>query len=305
MKDKIITVFGGTGFIGKYVIADLAKAGYTIRLVTRSLERAKDLRTGAFVGQVVPVVADLTKQADYNEIVRNSYAVVNLVGILFESGKQKFQTLQTEFADKVSKAAKAEGVQKFVHISAIVDPESKSKYAQSKITGEKAVATNFPEAIILKPSVVFGPEDNFFNKFASMATFSPFLPLIGGGNTKFQPVYVGDVAKAVLNVIESPTIKAGAYQLGGPEVSSFKDILQGILRYTNRKRCLLNIPFCVAKLIAIPAPSSILTADQVTLLQSDNVVTSKGRTLAELGVEATSVDSVIPRYLARYRKKAV
>lgn len=303
MKNKIVTVFGGTGFIGKYVLDELIQAGFTIRLVTRSLERAKQARTGANVGQVVPVIADLTKDSDYAAIVKDSYAVVNLVGILFESGKQKFSALQAKAAGKIAQAAKAAGVEKFVHISAIVDPESPSKYAKSKIAGEKAVETYFPEAVILKPSVVFGAEDNFFNKFAQMATLSPFLPLIGGGKTRFQPVYVGDVAKAVLNAIESPKIKAGVYQLGGPETLTFKEILQRILKITNRKACLLNIPFCAAKLIAIPAPSSVLTADQVTLLQSDNVVTSKGKTLAELGVEATTIDSIATQYLERFSKK--
>lgn len=305
MNNRIITIFGATGFIGKYVCEELVKAGYTIRVVSRSLERAKLLRTGAFVGQIVPVAGDINRPEDFPKLLEGSYGVVNLVGLLYESGKQKFKKTHEENAAKLAKAAKAWGAAKYVHISAIVDENSKAKYAQTKIAGEQAVLAAFPEAIILKPSVVFGAEDNFFNKFARMAVFSPFLPLIGGGRTKFQPVYVGDVAKAVLSSIDNPNVKGGTYQLAGPQTFTFKELLQLIGTYTNRSPMFLNLPFPIAKTMAIFTPSFILTADQVELLKSDNIASGRSKGLKELGIQASGVDAVVPEYLRRYRKKSL
>lgn len=298
MQNKIVTVFGGTGFIGKYVVAELVKAGYTVRVITRSLERAKNLKTGAYVGQVAPIIGDLTKPENFAELIKNSYAVINLVGLLYEKGgNQKFNLIHSQNVEKLAKAAKNMGVEKFVHISAIVPEDSKSKYAKTKLAGEKALQTNFPNAVILKPSIVFGAEDNFFNQFARMAMFSPFLPLIGGGKTKFQPVYVEDVAKAVIAALAGAS--AGSYQLGGPQILTFKEVLQLILKYTNRSRYLINIPFFVAKIIATFTPSFILTRDQVELLKNDNVVSARSKSLKELEIQATSVESIVPNYLAR------
>ena len=301
MKNKIVTVFGGTGFIGKYVIDELVKAGYTIRVISRSLERAKNLRTGAYVGQIVPVAGDLNMPENFAQLIEGSYAVVNLVGVLFESGKQNFERIHHQNAGKLATAAKKAGVEKFVHLSAIVAENSSAKYAVTKIAGEMVIQNAFPDSVILKPSVVFGAEDNFFNKFAKMAVFSPILPLIGK-DTKFQPVYVGDVAKAVLAAVNGA--KSGTYQLAGPQSLTFKDILLLVEKYINRKRFLLNIPFCVAKVIAFFSPAFVLTRDQVELLKQDNVASTKSKGLKELGITPTAIDAVVPEYLARFRKKA-
>ncbi len=301
LNGKIVTVFGGSGFIGKYVVRELALAGYTIKVVSRNPEDAKVLRPEGFVGQIVPVKGNLRDSERLAELVEGSYAVVNLVGVLYQSGRQKFDALHAQGAERLAKAAKEMDVKKFVHISAIVDPESKSKYAKSKINGEKAVMAAFPEAYIMKPSVVFGPEDNFFNFFARLSSLVPFLPLIGGGKTKMQPVYVGDIGTAVKKVVDEE-FKAGAYQLGGPEVLTFKEILQRVLEYTGRKRLLLNLPFTAARFGALFSPNFILTADQVKLLKHDNIVTSRTKTLSELEIQPTAIDSVVPKYLARFQR---
>jgi NADH dehydrogenase len=301
MKDKVVTVFGGTGFLGKYVVRDLALAGYTVKVVSRHADIVKNLKLAGFVGQIVPVKGDITNFAELPKLVEGSYAVVNLVGILFEKGRRKFTLTHSEAPAELAKASKKAGVKQFVHVSSLVDAESKSKYAQSKIAGEKAVTEAFPEAVIFKPSTIFGAEDNFFNQFARMTSISPFLPLIGCGKSNFQPVFVGDIAKVIEHAVEGK-VKAGTYQLGGPEILSFKEIMQRILKYTNKKRILLPIPFCLAKIIAIFAPRSVLTCDQVTLLQSDTVVTSRTKTFTELGIYPTAVEAIVPQYLAAYNK---
>ncbi len=302
MKNKIVTIFGGTGFIGRYVVNALAHEGYSIRVVTRNPERAKDLRTAGFVGQVVPVTGNIRNTELLPELVKNSYAVVNLVGVLFESGKQKFSKLHTVAAGKLAEAAKEAGVERFVHISAIVDQESPSRYAQTKLAGEKEVLSAFPEAFIMKPNVVFGPEDNFINKFAALSKVLPFLPLIGCGETKFQPVYVGDVANAVKIAVDG-AVKPSTYQLSGPETLTFKEILERINSYTHRKPGFINIPFGAAKLLAFFSPSAVLTRDQVTLLQSNCVATSRSRGFGELGIKPTALDAILPHYVARYAVK--
>jgi NADH dehydrogenase len=275
-----------------------------VRVVTRSLERAKNLRAGAYVGQVVPVLGDISKPDNFAELLNGSYAVINLVGLLYErGGNQKFSNIHAKAVEKLAKAAKAAKVQKFTHVSAIVPENSESKYAQTKIAGENSLQLAFPDAVILKPSVVFGAEDNFFNQFAKMATLSPFLPLIGGGKTRFQPVYVGDVAKAVVNSLSIAL--PGSYQLGGPQVLTFKEILQSILQYTNRKSMFISIPFFAAKIMAIPAPSFILTRDQVELLKHDNIISTRSKGLKELGVKPTAIEAIVPEFLARYRKKTI
>ena len=311
MKDRIITIFGATGFIGKYVCNELVKAGYSIRVVSRSFERAKALRTGAFVGQIVPVAGNINRPEDFAKLVEGSYGVVDLVGILYESGRNKFNNLHNTNAAKLAEAAKKAGAVKFVHVSANVAEDSKAKYAQSKIAGEKAIQAAFPEAVILKPSVVFGAEDNFMNKFASMGAISPILPLIGGGKTKFQPVYVGDVARAVLAAIDNEAVKAGTYQLGGPQAVTFREVLSTIDIYTARKHRYLSIPFCFAKLIGgvssfvsriVPLIPPAITADQVELLKSDNTVSTRSKGLKELGINPTGMDAVVPEYVARFAR---
>lgn len=302
LNQDVVTIFGGSGFIGKYVVRELAMAGYRIRVVGRSPELAKDLRPYGYVGQIVAVKGDIRNSEELPALIKGSYAVINLVGILRESGKQRFDAIHAQAPERLAKAAKEAGIPKFVHMSAMVDPESKSRYAKSKLNGEKAVTAAFPESYIIKPSVVFGPEDNFFNFFARLSSISPFLPLIGGGKTKMQPVYVGDVALAIKKVV-TDEIKPGAYQLGGPEALTFKQILNRVLEYTGRKRLLLNLPFAIAKFSAFFAPDAILTADQVKLLQHDNVVTSRTKTLTELEIEPTAIESIVPKYLLRFNRK--
>ncbi len=313
MKDKIITVFGATGFVGKYVCNELVKAGYTIRAVSRSFERAKSLKTGAFVGQIVPTAGNINRPDDFAKLIEGSYGVVNLVGILNETGSQKFEKIHNANAAKLAGAAKRAGVKVFVHVSANVAEEIKAKYAQTKLSGEKAVQSMFPEAIILKPSVIFGAEDNFVNKFACMGVISPVLPLIGGGKTKFQPVYVGDVAKAVLAAINNESVKPGTYQLGGPQVLTFREILTNIDEYTARKHKYISLPFCVAKMLGnvssivsriVPLINPAITADQVEMLKTDNVINTRSKGLKELGITPTGMEAIVPDYLARFKKRA-
>ncbi|MBN8532182.1 MAG: complex I NDUFA9 subunit family protein [Alphaproteobacteria bacterium] len=300
-----ITVFGGSGFLGHYVVRELAEAGHTVTIACRDPEGAKDLRTAGAVGQVVPVYANLRKPEDIKRTIANSHAVVNLVGVLYSRGKQRFSALHAQGAEKLAQAAKEAGVQRLIHISALgVDKATRSTYARTKLAGEKAVLAAFPEATILRPSVVFGPEDNFFNQFACMARLSPFLPLIGGGKTRFQPVYAGDVGKAVLACLERPESKGKTYELAGPETFTFRQILEYVLKTTRRRRILLPLPLGLASMIGafgelLPVPP--LTRDQVTLLETDNVTQESMPGLGELGITPTGVESVVPEYLARYR----
>ena len=302
LNGKIVTIFGGSGFLGTYVVRELAKLGYTIRIICRNPDASKALKTAGYVGQVVVVKGDITDYERLPEMLRGSYAVVNLVGILYESGKRRFSAIHAEAPGRLAEVAHAQGIKKFVHVSALVDIESKAEYAKSKLEGEKRVLAAFADAYIIRPSVVFGAEDNFFNMFAKMSGLSPFLPLIGGGEIKMQPVYARDVGLAVAKIVDGD-VKPGTYELGGPEALTFKQILERVLEYTGRKRCLLNLPFGLTKFGAIFAPKFILTADQVELLKSDNVVTSRTKTLTQLGIQPTAIESVVPKYLARFKRR--
>jgi len=303
LNGKIVTVFGGSGFVGRYIVKNLAEAGYTVRIISRSAEDAKPLKSCGFVGQVVHVRGNITDYDKLSGFIKNSYAVVNCVGILYECKKQRFDAIHAQAPEKLAKAAKSAGVAKFVHISAIVSADSKSKYARSKIKGEKAVLAAFPAASILRPSVVFGAEDNFFNQFAAMATISPILPLIGGGKTMFQPVYVGDIALAVQKCVEGNF--HGTYDLGGPRKISFERIMKRILRYTHKKRRLLNIPYPAANIIASLTPASVLTNDQLKLLRHSNVVGVNSKTLVDLGIRPTAISAIVPSYLERFIKPKI
>jgi NADH dehydrogenase len=266
------------------------------------------------VGQIHAVQANLRYPQSVAEAVVGAEVVINAVGVLAPTGRQSFEKIHDEGARAVAKAAKAAGARSFIHISAIgADARSNSKYARSKAEGERAVLEEFPEAIILRPSIVFGPEDEFFNRFAAMARMSPFLPLIGGGQTKFQPVYVGDVAAAVKASIDGKATPGTIYELGGPEILTFRQLLDRTLAYAGRKRFYLPLPFWAAKLQALltsPLPNSIrpVTLDQIRLLQKDNVVSKKaiddGRTLAGLGItHPHSIASIVPEYLERFNPK--
>ncbi|MGJ4940952.1 complex I NDUFA9 subunit family protein [Bradyrhizobium sp. HKCCYLS1011] len=307
--DTLVTVFGGSGFLGRHVVRALAKRDYRIRVAVRRPELAGHLQPLGRVGQIHAVQANLRYPASVEAAMRDSHAIINLVGILTESGAQTFNAVQGEGAATVAKAAAGAGAQ-LVHVSAIgADEESPSAYARAKAAGEKAVLTALPTATIMRPSVVFGPEDDFTNRFAGLARISPFLPLIGGGATRMQPVYVGDVATAIADAVDGKARAGATYELGGPEVLSFREIIEIILDITDRKRMLLSLPFGLAKFQAAflqfaPGPLK-LTGDQVELLRRDNVVSdaaqADGRTLQGLGITPDSLEAVGPQYLWRFR----
>ena len=313
MAARVVTVFGGSGFIGRYLVQRLAKRGWTVRVAVRHPDRALFLKPMGAVGQITPVAASVRHAGSIAAVVAGADAVVNLVGILGERGAQTFAAVHGDGAAAVAEAAKAAGARTLVHMSALgADPASSAQYARTKAAGEQGVRTAFPGAAIARPSIVFGPEDGFFNRFAALARFSPALPLIGGGKTRFQPVYVGDVAGALLRLTEDPATAGKTYELGGPRIYSFRELLELMLREIGRRRLLVSVPFGVARAQALAMeivdratlqllPPPPLTADQVRLLERDNVVSSGALTLADLGIQPTAVELTVPSYLARYR----
>jgi NADH dehydrogenase len=306
----LVTVFGGSGFVGRHVVRALAKRGWRVRVAVRRPDLAGHLQPMGVVGQIMPVQANLRYPDSVAQAVKGADAVVNLVGILFETGRQSFDAVQAEGPRAIAKAAARAGAKALVHVSAIgADAGSPASYARTKAAGEAAVRAEFPNAVIMRPSIVFGPEDNFFNQFAALARMLPALPLIGGGDTKFQPVYVGDVAEAVARAVEGGAAPGAVYELGGPAVNSFRQILEYILKETGRNRALVPIPFPIAELqgkLLGMLPRPLLTHDQVLMLKSDNVVSDAARTagltLEGLGVTPTSVEAIVPEYLYRFRK---
>jgi NADH dehydrogenase len=297
--------------VGRHVVRELAKRGYRVRAAVRRPSLAGFLRTMGLPGQVEAVYADVKDDESVARALSGADMAVNLVGILYESGKQKFDALQAEAAGRIAWSAKAKGVERLVHVSAIgADRDSPAKYASSKAEGEAAVLDAFPEAVILRPSIIFGNGDGFFNRFAAMAKFSPALPLLGGGHTKMQPVYVDDVADAVCTALEDTSTQGKTYELGGPTVYSFKELMQIVLDETQRKRILAPIPWGIARLQGrilglLPAP--LLTLDQVRMLETDNVVSeearSQNRTIEDLGITPKSVEAIVPGYLWMYRRQ--
>lgn len=306
MRYTQVAVFGGTGFIGRYVVDALADLPNTvIRVPTRSIPGAYFLRTAGTVGQVAPIVCDLHDDAYVAQAVSGCDWVVNLIGILNESGKSTFEAVHHQFAARLAKAAAHAGVEKLVHVSALgADENGPSRYLQSKALGEKAVRTYFPSATILRPSLVFGAEDNFFNLFARMASVAPFMPLIGGGKTQFQPVYVGDVAQAVIKVLQNENAQGKTYELGGSDRYTFKELLEKTMEITGHKRRFITIPFGLAKVqggIMQHLPGKLLTKDQVASLTVDNVLSGKNPELHDLGIAPMALDSVLPTYLNRFK----
>lgn len=322
LKGNVVTVFGGAGFVGRHVVRRLAKAGATVRVAVRDPEGAQFLKTAGDVGQIVPFPADITQPAQVAAALAGADAAVNLVGILFERGRATFKAVHADGAATVATAAAAAGVKTMVHISALgADAASGSAYARSKAEGEQAVRAAFPGAVVLRPSVIFGPEDSFFTLFASLARFSPVLPVVGAspkrsgctidwlgdGGPKFQPVYVGDVADAVLAGLSDPALAGKTVELGGPNVYSFKDLMALVNDATGRNRCLVPVPFLLAEaesMLLQFMPKPLLTPDQVTLLKSDNVVGDGATTLADIGIAATPAEAVVPGYLRRFRPQA-
>ncbi len=304
MTNQLVTVFGGSGFLGRHTVRALARAGWRIKVATRHPNRAFFLKPLGTVGQIDFVKCDVADAESVARAVMGSQAIINLTGILFEKG-QSFEDVQAEGAAHIAEAAAAAGVGALVHVSAIgADAEASAHYAVTKAQGELAVREAFPNAVILRPSLIFGPEDGFFNKFAAMARIFPGLPLIGGGKTRFQPVFVGDVAQAILVALSRQDGRT--YELGGPTIYTFKELMQLILRETGRKRLLVPLPFGIAALKAMflqLLPNPLLTVDQVRLLRHDNVVSATAAGLLDLGITPTSAEAVIPSYLWRYRAK--
>jgi uncharacterized protein YbjT (DUF2867 family) len=315
--DTLITIFGGSGFLGRHVVRALAKKEYRIRVAVRRPDLAGHLQPLGRVGQIHAVQANVRHRPSVAAAVRGSDVVINLVGILFESGRQRFDAVQSFGAEAVALAAAAHNA-RMIHVSAIgADADSRSAYARTKALGEQLVLAATPEASIFRPSILFGPNDDFFNRFAGIARLSPMLPLVGGGHTKFQPAFAGDVAEAIAKAVAGAVTQGAVYELGGPEVFTFKELMEFVLATIERHRLLVPLPFGLAKFQAavfelvskLPLhilSKPLLTRDQVELLRYDNVVSDaarqEGRTLEGLGIKPRSVEAIVPTYLWRFRK---
>ena len=327
MSRRIVTVFGGSGFIGRHVVRRLAQEGAQVRVAVRDPETANYLRLMGGVGQIVPVPTDISDTASIAHALVGADQAVNLVGILFEARKQRFQSVHTDAAASIADASQTAGLRQLVHVSAIgADTKSDSLYAQTKGLGEAAVKRAFPGVTILRPSIVFGPEDGFFNLFAGISGLAPALPVFGcpawpklsvfsdkglinfdfygDGGTKFQPVYVGDVADAVMTALRSPETAGKVFELGGPTVYTSKELMVLMLQTIGRRRLLLPLPFWLLTIMgffmeALPRP--LITRDQVKLLRRDNVVARRAKKLQDLGITPTAAEAVLPTYLARFK----
>lgn len=305
MHQRLITIFGGAGFIGRHLVRKLATGGWRIRVISRSPGLAGHLQPLGDVGQIVVQPESGGDEAALGRLLEGSSAVVNLVGILYETSKQRFDDVHGERPGRIARAAAEAGVERLVHVSAIgADDQSSSAYAQSKAKGETTLRQAFENAVIIRPSIIIGPEDDFFNRFAAMARVTPALPLIGGGKTRFQPVYVGNVADAIIAGLERDDALGRTYEIGGPETYSFEELLRYMLEVIGRKRYLIDLPFGIAALQArflewLPVPP--LTRDQLELLKTDNVVGENALTLDDLGITPTPIEMVVPPYLARHR----
>ncbi|MET3519831.1 complex I NDUFA9 subunit family protein [Mesorhizobium abyssinicae] len=305
---KLVVVFGGSGFVGRHVVRALAKRGYRIRVACRRPDLAGHLQPLGNVGQIQPVQANVRVRWSIDRAVQDADHVVNLVAILHESGRQKFGAVHEFGARAVAEAARSVGAG-LTHISALgADLNSASVYARTKALGEKAVLETISDAVIFRPSINFGPEDSFFNRFANMARYSPVLPLLGGGQTKFQPVYVGDVAEAIARSVDGKVEGGRVYELGGPQVLTFKQCMEELLTVIDRRRILAPVPWWVANLQASILgllPNPLLTKDQVLQLREHNIVsdqaTRENRTLAGLGLQPQSIGTILPSYLWRFR----
>ncbi len=313
-RGQLVTVFGGSGFVGRHTVRALARSGWRVRAAVRRPDLAGHLQPMGSVGQIHAVQANVRYPDSVAAAVEGADAVINLVGILAPTGRQSFDSVHLKGADAVAKAVAAAGIGRFVHMSALgADPKSNSAYARSKGQAENAVLDASPGAIIVRPSIIFGPEDEFFNRFASMAASAPLLPLVGGGRTRFQPVFVGDVAEAIKNACEGAGTPGTIYELGGPETATFRQLLEQIRQWTDRHPGFMPLPFWMAKLIALvtwPLPNALrpMTVDQVRLLQHDNVVSEaaieEGRTLAALGIATPHpTAAIVPEYVERFRRR--
>jgi NADH dehydrogenase len=310
MSERLITLIGGSGFIGRHLVRRLAAQGYRIRIGVRRPEKAKFLQPLGDVGQIVPVQVNVRDDTSVLAAINGAWGVVNLVGVLRNSGRQTFDAIHAGGPGRIGRLAKLGGVQRLIQVSALgADAESISSYARSKAAGEAALKAELPSATIIRPSLVFGPEDQFFNRFAAMAAMSPFLPIFGetfadAGTTRFQPVFVGDVAAALAHCLTDEATQGHIYELGGPRVYTFRQLMEMVLEYTGRRRLLLPVPFSVAAVGAAfleMVPQAPLTRDQLKLLRVDNICSDLPG-LSELGVSPTPVEAVVPEFLVRFRK---
>jgi uncharacterized protein YbjT (DUF2867 family) len=310
MRGKLVTIFGGTGFLGRYVVPKLIEEGALIRIAVRDIDLALPLKVAGYVGQVEVYSVNPADEKSVSKVIGDSDCVINLIGILFESGKNNFERVHADIPTIIAKAASKQGVKRLVHVSAIgADLHAKSRYSVTKGRGEIEVLKAFPNATIIRPSVMFGEEDKFFNKFASMARISPFLPVIGDGTMRLQPVYVDDVAEVIRKVLTDQRMDknphAGkTYELGGPGIYTFKELMTFVLGKIHKKRILLPIPYSLGLLMGsvmqvLPSPQ--LTRDQVKLIKSDNVVSKDALTFKNMGIEPASLESIVPGYLRRYQ----
>lgn len=300
-----MTVFGGSGFLGRYVVERLARQGNVLTIAVRDPEAAKFLKPLGNVGQITPIYCPVQDEEGVTAAVASAHTVINLAGIRYERSQSTFDAVHDEGAARIARAATAAGVQRLVQVSALgANSDAPSKFGRSKAAGEVATREAFPGATLLRPSVIFGPEDRFFNLFAGLARGLPVLPLYGGGHTRFQPVYVGDVAAAVMAVLVDVASKGKIYELGGPRTYSLAELVRYVLDTIGRKRLLLPVPFAIGHMIALVLeriPKPLITRDRLLQLTIDSVVTGKEACLADLGIEPTSLEIVVPSYLGRYR----
>ncbi|MEM6810857.1 MAG: complex I NDUFA9 subunit family protein [Pseudomonadota bacterium] len=304
---KIVCVFGGTGFLGQAIVDDLAEAGFRVKIATRNPESAYELKVHGNVGQIASAYCDYRDEQSIDQAIEGCDFVINLIGILFEKGKNSFTHAHVDIPTQIAKSCTKHKVQKLIHVSALGIDENQSKYAKSKLKGEVAIKENFPDVTIFRPSIIFGPDDSFFNLFARLSSILPALPLIGGGQTKFQPIYVGDIAKATIATLLEPSdkFKGEVIEMGGPDIVSFKEIYEILLEQTKRKRLLLPLPFPIATLqgkVMGLLPQPPLTADQVTSLKFDNVISGQYKTIDDIGLNPTPMSVILPTYLKTYRK---
>jgi NADH dehydrogenase len=303
---KVACIFGASGFIGRHLIRRLTKKDFRIVAATRSPYLHGYLKPLGNPGQIDLEKVNLFDEERLRILVKSSDVVINLVGILYETKKQKFEDIHVKFPDLLSKLCNELNIKKLVHISALgINETVSSQYMQSKLKGERNIINNFNRSVILRPSVIFGPEDKFFNQFASIAEFFPALPLIGGGLNYFQPIYVGDIANSIMAVLEKEEINNNIFELGGPQIFTFKELMNILLKEINKKRFLVPIPFLFAKFqakILQLLPKPLLTTDQVEMLKYDNIVTNKYLTLKDLKINPKTIESVLPNYIWRFRK---
>ena len=304
---KLVTIFGGSGFLGRHIVRALANDGWRIRVAVRRPNNANFLTTMGRVGQIQLLKANVRDDDAVRGALKDADAAINLAGILYQTGRQRFDSIHVEGATRVARLSAELAVPRLLHVSSLgAHTESRAKYAKTKAEGERSVRELYPTATIFRPSAVFGPEDDFFNKFAWLARMSPVLPVIGGGGTRLQPVFVGDVSQAAARVLQEPSTVGEIFELGGPEIMTLREIMELVLKVTHRKRMLLPLPFALARIqgaVLGILPKPLITLDQVRLLERDNVVSEGARGFRELAITAEAAEAIIPSYLWRFRKQ--